>query len=190
MREPYAIESEYVALDSGDPVYAVGQSVPIRARIRDSAGEPATLPQIEAHIKKGESIVATLTLALEADLPGTYRGQANGLAPGDYDVSLVLPGFSADATNVSTMFRILEPPNSELQNVTRNDSLLTQIASLSGGKYVHENQIDELWEAMKLRHNSKLVESDQLLWQSYWWFIPVVLIIAVEWWLRKKAGLI
>jgi hypothetical protein len=88
------------------------------------------------------------------------------------------------------MFRILEPPNSELQNVTRNDSLLTQIASLSGGKYVHENQIDELWEAMKLRHNSKLVESDQLLWQSYWWFIPVVLIIAVEWWLRKKAGLI
>jgi hypothetical protein len=190
MREPYAIESEYVALDSGDPVYAVGQSVPIRARIRDSAGEPATLPQIEAHIKKGESIVATLTLALEADLPGTYRGQANGLAPGDYDVSLVLPGFSADATNVSTMFRILEPPNSELQNVTRNDSLLTQIASLSGGKYVHENQIAELWEAMKLRHNSKLVESDQLLWQSYWWFIPVVLIIAVEWWLRKKAGLI
>lgn len=190
MREPFAIESEYVALDSGEPVYSIGQSVPIRARIRNSAGEPATLPQIEALIKKGESTVATLTLAMESDLPGTYRGQVSGLVPGDYAVSLVLPGFSVEATNVSTMFRILEPPNSELQNVTRNDSLLAQLASLSGGKYVNENQIGELWEAMKLRHNSKLVESDQLLWQSYWWFVPVVLIIAVEWWLRKKAGLI
>jgi hypothetical protein len=77
-----------------------------------------------------------------------------------------------------------------MQNVTRNDNLLAQIASLSGGKYVTENQLDELWEAMKLRHNSKLVESDQLLWQSYWWFIPVVILLAVEWWFRKKGGLI
>jgi hypothetical protein len=123
-------------------------------------------------------------------MPGTYRGQVTGLAPGDYDVSLILPGFSVEAANVKTMFRIQEPANSELQNVTRNDMLLAQIASLSGGKYVKENEIAELWEAMKLRHNSKLVESDQLLWQSYWWFIPVVLIVAVEWWLRKKAGLI
>lgn len=190
MREPYAIETEYVALDSGEPVYALGQSVPIRARIRDSAGEPAVLPQIEAQIKKGANTIATLSLSMEADLPGTYRGQVTGLAPGDYEVSLVLPGFSVEAANVKTMFRILEPANTELQNVTRNDLLLAQIASLSGGKYVKENEIAELWEAMKLRHNSKLVESDQLLWQSYWWFVPVVLIIAVEWWLRKKAGLI
>lgn len=190
MREPYAIESEYVALDSGDPVYSLGQSVPIRARIRDSSGEPALLPQIEAVMKKGDTIVATLTLAMEPDLPGNYRGQVNGLAPGDYEVALIVPGFSMEATDVHTLFRVLDPPNTELQNVTRNDTLLAQIASLSGGKYVPENQLDELWKSMAVRHNGRLVESDQLLWQSYWWFIPVVLIIAVEWWLRKKAGLI
>lgn len=190
MREPFAVETEYVALDSGEPVYNLGQSVPLRARIRDSSGNPATLPQIEALIQKGESTVATVSLAMESDLPGTYRGQVNGLSPGDYEVSLILPGFSVEATNVNTLFRVLEPPNREMQNVTRNDNLLAQIASLSGGKYVTENQVDELWEAMKLRHNSKLVESDQLLWQSYWWFIPVVILLAVEWWFRKKGGLI
>lgn len=190
MREPFAIETEYVALDSGEPVYSPGQSIPIRARIRDSAGEPSTLPQLEALIQKGGSTVASLALNAEPDMPGTYWGQVSGLASGDYEVALVLPGFSIEAANVRTMFRVLEPPNTEMQNVTRNDALLSQIASLSGGKYVPENGIDELWTAMKMRHNSKLVESDQLLWQSYWWFIPVVMIIAVEWWLRKKAGLI
>jgi hypothetical protein len=190
MRAPFAVESEYVALDSGEPVYSLGQTVPLRARVRDSAGEPSVLPQVEAVIKKGDTQVATTTLTVEADMPGTYRGQVLGLAPGDYEVSLLLPGFSTEAAAVKSLFRVLEPANPEMLKVTRNDTLLSQIAALSGGKYVTENQIDELWAAMKLRHNSKLIESDQLLWQSFWWFIPIVLIIAVEWWLRKKAGLI
>jgi len=190
MREPYAVESEYVALDSGQSVYALGQAIPIRARLRDTAGLPALLPQVQAVIRQGDRTVTTSLLTMEASVPGTYRGQVFGLAPGDYSVSLQLAGFSAEAVNVSTMLRVLESENREMRDVSRHDSLLMQIANLSGGMYVPEDRVHEIWEAMELRYTGQFIESDTLLWQSFWWFVPLMSMIALEWWLRKKAGLI
>jgi hypothetical protein len=43
---------------------------------------------------------------------------------------------------------------------------------------------------MELESSSRLVENNRQLWQSYWWFIPLIALLAAEWWFRKKAGLI
>jgi hypothetical protein len=29
-----------------------------------------------------------------------------------------------------------------------------------------------------------------VLWQSWWWFIPIVLLLTLEWILRKRAGML
>ncbi len=190
MRLPFAVESEYLALDSGQPMYRIGEAIEIRARVRNSDGEPSQLSTIEAVASKSGQIMATTTLALETSLPGVYRGRFVGLQAGDYDISLQVPGLSLDANPLKTEIRVLEPENPELLRVARNDDLLTQLATATGGMYVTEDKIEQLWDHMELRHNSKLIESDQLLWQSFWWFIPILALIAMEWWLRKKAGLI
>jgi hypothetical protein len=56
--------------------------------------------------------------------------------------------------------------------------------------YVPENDLQKLWDRMDLSQRSKLIESDRLLWQSYWWFVPILTLVALEWWFRKKGGLI
>lgn len=190
MRAPFAVESEYLALDSGDSTYVPGQEIEIRARVKDSEGKPATLSMVEAIATLAGNKVAATNLDLQLDLPGVYRGKFSGLAPGDYEISLTIPGFSAEMNQLKTTFRVAAPPNPERLQLARNDALLAELAKGTGGRYVPEEQIEELWKEMGLRHNSKVVESDHLLWQSFWWFVPILALVGMEWWLRKKVGLI
>jgi len=36
---------------------------------------------------------------------------------------------------------------------------------------------------------SAVVETETVLWQSWWWFGAVMLLLALEWALRKRAGM-
>ena len=190
MRLPFAVESEYIALDSGEPNYSTGQLVPVRARVKNSNGLPAEHSSVEAIASiDGKPIASTFLLADDA-LPGNYRGQFDSLPPGEYSIHIVAPGFTEQEMSVRTSLRMNEPLNQELVDVLRNEELLKQLADRTGGMYVPENDLEKLWARMDLSQRSKLIESDRLLWQSYWWFVPILTLVALEWWFRKKGGLI
>jgi len=36
----------------------------------------------------------------------------------------------------------------------------------------------------------RIEESETILWQSWWWFVPIVGLLTIEWILRKRSGLI
>jgi hypothetical protein len=36
----------------------------------------------------------------------------------------------------------------------------------------------------------RIVETDTVLWQSWWWFLPIVGLLTIEWLLRKRAGML
>jgi hypothetical protein len=190
MRLPFAVESEYIALDSGDPNYSAGQIVPVRARLRNSTGLPAEYSSVEAIASIDGKPIASTFLSADDALPGSYRGQFESLPPGDYSIHVVAPGFTEQEMSVRTSLRINETPNQELADVVRNDELLRQLADRTGGMYVVEDEMQKLWDRMDLSQRSKLIESDRLLWQSYWWFVPILILVALEWWFRKKGGLI
>ncbi|MDP1563968.1 MAG: hypothetical protein Q8M16_21510 [Pirellulaceae bacterium] len=190
MREPFAAENEYLGLDSGDVRYDQGQEINVRARVKDSQGQPSTLASIEAVALVEGTAVATINLEQVPDVPGIYRGRMAGLPAGDYEVQLAIPGYSAEMLQLKTSFRIEKTPDPEGLDVTRNDALLMEIANATGGLYVPEERIEEMWQALKLRYTSRVVESDQQIWQSFWWFVPILVIVGLEWWLRKKVGLI
>ena len=81
-------------------------------------------------------------------------------------------------------------PNREKSYLTCNEELLKQMADLSGGQFFPEEQIDQLNEILKPISSGRVVTSELALWQSYWWFVPIFLLLAVELFLRKRAGLL
>ncbi len=190
MREPFAVENEYLALDSGDAASSIGQSILIRARVRDSQGQPSELPTIEAIASLADQPAAAATLELQPGATGIYQGRLNGLPPGDYKIQLAIPGYSEEMTQLHTRVRVEAPGNPERLQVARNDDLLMEIATATGGRYFPESEAERLWQELNLRYGSRIVESDQLVWQSFWWFVPILLLVSLEWWLRKKVGLI
>ena len=64
------------------------------------------------------------------------------------------------------------------------------MAELSGGRYLREEQLGRLNGLLKTISSGKLVTTEIALWQSYWWFVPIVLLLGVELFLRKRAGML
>ncbi len=68
--------------------------------------------------------------------------------------------------------------------------LLEAMAEAAGGRFLREGEFDRLDDLLRPLRRGRVEERETLLWQSWWWFVPIVALLAVEWALRKRAGLV
>ncbi len=190
MRTPYVVESEYVSLDAGRMTYAPGQAIEIRCRLKREDGTPLVDADVEAAIQRNGQNELMLRLTADSEVPGVYRGTATQLPPGDYTVSVSASGVPRDATAVETRFVVARTDSQELDDQTSDMATLRRIAELTDGKCIPENEISSLLDQLKPLSQGRIVESEILLWQSYAWFLPILLCLSMEWWIRKRVGLI
>ncbi len=190
MRTPMAVQGEFVSLDSGAATYAFGKNVEVRAQLRDQNGFPAVARSPIGLVSVGGEVVARVPLIEDPNVPATYFANIASLPAGDYDVSLTAAGFSQEALNVHTNFSIIAPPSIEMQQTACNDQVLRESAEKTGGRYLPETQADDLFALLRPLSSGRFVESDTMLWQTYWWFTAAMILLVTEWWLRKRAGLI
>ena len=87
-------------------------------------------------------------------------------------------------------FLVEEPDSPELQNLTCNEEMLRKMSEFSGGTYLREEQIDRLNALLRPVSSGRLVKNEIALWQSYWWFVPIILLLGLELFLRKRAGML
>jgi hypothetical protein len=71
-----------------------------------------------------------------------------------------------------------------------NEPLLRELAAQSGGRHFREEHAGLLLDALAPLSRGRLEEHETILWQSPWAFAMVVLLLTVEWLLRKRAGLL
>lgn len=190
MPQPFAVSDEYLELDSGAVRYQDGDSVPIRARLKDLDGKPAVGSLVDAIVWKEGRVVATVSLKPDANVPGTYSAMSGPIGPGEYEVSIRASGYTEDALQARTEFVVQPPESGELSSTSADESLLEQIAIASGGQAVREEDMQQLLELLSPLSSGRVVESETLLWQSYWWFVAMILLFTAEWILRKRAGLL
>ena len=190
MRTPYTVQNDYISLDAGKMNYRQGQDIEIRCRLRDADGGPLISSNVEAILSRPDHADTVLTLDTDPVLPGVYRGLATALADGEYLVRVSAVGLPKEAMQLSTQFVVQASESIEMQETSINSNVLRKVAEISGGRYILENQMDTLVDVLKPLSQGRIVQNELSLWQSYWWFLPIVSVLSVEWWLRKKAGLL
>lgn len=190
MEPPYAVSDRFVSLDAGGPVYGPGERAMIRARLRDAEGKPVVHATVQAVLWNGDERVATVTLEADEAAGGAFRGQSEALDGGDYRVTVEVTGFTEEQILAETRFAVRTPESGELALMTANEQLMRQVADASGGRFLREEQAKRLPELLEPLSAGKVVESETALWQSYWWFLPIIGLLSLEWWLRKRAGMI
>lgn len=190
MRTPFSIESDFLSLDTGAASYQGGETIVIRCKLRHADGSPAESESVSALVYQGEDLISRIPMGANVDVPGDFRGTVGNLASGDYHVRIEASGYSSEALDVESKFSMIEPPSQEMLLTYCDADGLRQLSELTGGEYLHEDQLDQLAERLRPLSGGRVVRSATMLWQSYWWFGAAILLLVIEWILRKKAGLV
>ena len=190
MQPPYSASDQYVAIGSDKIEYSPGAAATIRARLHDTAGKPVGDATVDALLIADNRVVATVPLSVEDPARGTYQGRTGPLTAGAYRIRIRASGFDESALQASTPIWVGSVESVEKRRVGLDKNALTQISEAAGGVYVHESSADKLLEQIKPLSSGRVIESDILMWQSFWWFWVIIALLAVEWWLRKRAGLV
>ncbi len=190
MQPPYSASDDFVALGTDKIEYDEGEASTIRVRLQDTSGKPVGDATVDALLIADDQIIATVPLTVDDPARGTYRGQTPPLEPGKYEIRVRASGFDSNALQATTPIWVGTPDLVELDRVSLSTGTLQQIAESGGGKYFHESSGDDILETLKPLSSGSIIESDILVWQSFYWFWAIVMLLSAEWWLRKRAGLV
>jgi hypothetical protein len=187
---PFSVRDKFVSLDAGAITYQPGDSADLRVRLRDGEGKPVTNAAVDAVLYREGTRVATMRLAPDDNAGGLFRGQSAPLEVGAYEVAIESLAVPSNELKARAQFRVEPRETGELTQLSLNENLLREVAALSGGQYLREENISRLAQVLAPLSRGRVVESDTILWQSYWWFVPIILLLATEWIIRKRTGLL
>ena len=187
---PFAAEDQYVSIDTRQMVYEAGQSADIRVRLRDERGKPILQAPAQAVLMKDDEEIAGAALEADRDSGGVFRAATGPLGEGRYAIRVRAENIPPGRMQAQLEFTVLPPGAREMDRLEANPSLLRQMAEQSGGAFLPEEKAHELPHMLKAFAGRQEVETQTVLWQSYWWFAPIVGLLAVELLLRKRSGLL
>ncbi|MCA9125797.1 MAG: hypothetical protein KDB22_01885 [Planctomycetales bacterium] len=110
------------------------EQVIVRAVLKTEQYEPLIQAEVVARLidSQGNNVPLVLRPLADGSQPGVYSGQFPVLVPGEYRIELLLSGSPQEVLSVEVRGRV---PASEMQSAERNDLLLAQLASDTGGLY-------------------------------------------------------
>lgn len=188
--------SKYVRVQTDKTRYEFGDSATVLVRLTDDAGNPVRGSQVGATATSSDGGKTSIELEADERVPGRYIGQFDGLAPGAYriqptgdDVDRLLAGRDAtdDTTAVITVFA---SQNIEMLDTKGNRALLEQVAEVTGGQVVPPTAVDEILTLTSQTPEVNERVERQPLWNR-WTFLWIVAgCLSIEWFARKRIGLV
>lgn len=170
--------------------FSLDESVEFTAEVYDKAFNPVDTSQISISIQRGEK---NYQLNLNNDGNGTYSASFSPEIDGDYIFNGItnIGGEKLDFKN--GRFNISNIPAEKINTQMQID-YLKRIAGSTGGKYFSIDQYELLKEKL-LEVNRKVDpkiehKSEYELWNNYNILVLVICLFTLEWFLRKRFGMI
>ncbi|MEO5716544.1 MAG: hypothetical protein ABIT37_23905, partial [Luteolibacter sp.] len=162
------------------PEYFIGDKVVISGKLFSQgfaplkdASVPGTLTLISAKEQSGE-----LRLVQVTDQPGTYQAEFTAHLAGQYQFSTLMDPKAVLKFNVV-------PPKLEQAETAMDGSLLQSMADASGGKFLREENLNELPSLVSSRSATVPTFKKRELFYSPWWMVVLATLACTEWLLRR-----
>jgi len=170
--------------------FSQGEAVQFVGQVYDASARPVDDAQVRVTARHEGT-------ALEADLRpignGRYEGAIEGAGQGDYTFTGTATLNGAALGDDRGRFSVGDL-NLEFQDTRMNAELLRQLAERSGGRYLEPEEFDNLDAALasqdsfapNVQHQQRELE----LWNWRTVLIVLIVLLALEWFLRKRSGML
>lgn len=168
--------------------YRRGDSVRLRVRFFDDRLAPPQDDGVTVVLEREGSRRANLTLRRDAASRGIFEGTAGNLADGKYRAWVASPTLQGQPPRVE--FTVSSPPG-EMARLQMDAAEMRQAAKISSGRYFTYPEADEILANLPKGRQVR-IESlpPQPLWNAPILAAAFVGLLATEWLLRKRWGLV
>jgi uncharacterized membrane protein len=156
--------------------------------VRDEEFNPIENVDIKARITTPFGRTEEVKFGWSADGDIKYVGEFQPKGEGLYVVRAEASREGEVVGETETGF-FVEESRAEFTNAQLQAPQLKRLAELSGGKYYHQDEVRSLPDEISVREStySKMVEYD--LWDTPLLFFLALLLLSLEWYLRRNRGL-
>jgi uncharacterized membrane protein len=169
--------------------YFPGNRVEFTAGAQTPQNEPVPDAEIKAEIIRPDGKrVPVVTVRTEDHATGSFRDTKQ---PGDYKIEVTATRPGEPPESAAARF-IVSQQDLELDNPSADRDSMTAVAKSSGGEVIEPEQLPE-WLAELMQKTAYLEvkqETKVTLWDHWFFFAAVIVLLTLEWWLRKKWGLV
>ena len=183
-------ENRFVRVTAGKSSYSEGERVDFIGQVYNQSAQPVDDAHLQLNVRH-EGKARTAELMPVGD--GRYEGSLEGLGEGDYafEAAATLNGTSlgADSGRFS-----MGGVNLEFLDTRMHAGLLRRLATETGGRFLSPSEVDKLDSLLAgepwLKAESVVQKSDVELWNWPYLLAAVILLLAGEWLIRKRTGMI
>lgn len=170
--------------------YAAEEQIEFTAQLYDQTFTPVDTANVMLSLANGEE---KLSMPMTPTGSGIYTATFRPVQKGDYNYSATADINGFTLSTGGSKFNIGDI-DIEIQNTRMDSDLLKQLATATGGAYADIDNYDAVKKqiASVLNNSSKDIKSSAefKMWSSEWILILILCLFAVEWFLRKRLGML
>jgi hypothetical protein len=184
----------WLVLESPGPVVVTAPTqtlmddghIQVSATVRDKQYLPASNARVTAHFMGPDGISAMVDMAPEANNPGVFHAAWTAEKPGSYLAEVT----ASDGLGTDTLpFERIDGVAENFHTV-QNRELLEKLSSETGGRYWKPDELTRLPNEISYSDAGISVRDIKELWNMPVVFLWLLLLMAAEWLLRRKWGVV
>lgn len=183
-------DEDRVRITASQEHYHTGESIEFIGQVYDEQFRP--LPNAEVRVAaRSEEYTAETILSPRGN--GRYEGRLNPLPEGDYEYEGIAQFEGVDVGNDDGRFFVGEL-NLEFRDTRMNIQVMRQLASATGGIYIHPDEPEMLEEVLREidTYDSRIetASTDYQVWNLPAALAALIVFFSIEWFLRKRNGML
>lgn len=183
-------DKKRVQIKTVKKLFSLGEEVEFTAQIYDDAFNPVSDAEVKVRVKNDND---KFELNLNSLGNGLYEGVLQTNKPGNYSFTGEAKLNNRLLGNDNGLFNIGEI-DIEMMNPRMDYEFLNTLANVSGGKYFNPEQYKSLFNLLRDLNNKsskeKIDTKEYSLWSNEFLMIAIILLFGIEWFVRKREGML